>query len=257
MTATRSPRCSATASRRCAIVALLASPVIPHAAGELWRRLGLAGAPEDQRLPDAAVWGSADTAGNALEKGARSSPASTVRDRPEPDVGRQPLPPARGPGRADPILDRARAGGVDWAVCVGTDLATSRAAIALAERHDDVHATVGLHPHDAARLDAEWDELVALAARPEVVGIGEAGFDLHYNHSPFADQEAAFRAQIQLAHETGQALVIHSRKRGTTRSACSRRSVCPCTRCSTASPVAPMKRAARSTSAPTSRSAAS
>jgi methionyl-tRNA synthetase len=51
------------------IVALLASPVIPHAAAELWRRLGLAGAPEDQRLPGAAAWGSAPTAGNALDKG--------------------------------------------------------------------------------------------------------------------------------------------------------------------------------------------
>ncbi len=51
------------------IVALLASPVIPHAAAELWRRLGLEGSPEDQRLPEAAAWGSADTAGNALEKG--------------------------------------------------------------------------------------------------------------------------------------------------------------------------------------------
>jgi methionyl-tRNA synthetase len=51
------------------IVALLASPVIPHAAGELWRRLGLPGAPEAKRLPDAATWGSAATAGNQLEKG--------------------------------------------------------------------------------------------------------------------------------------------------------------------------------------------
>jgi methionyl-tRNA synthetase len=51
------------------IVALLASPVIPHAAAELWRRLGLAGTPEDQRLPDAASWGHAPTAGNRLEKG--------------------------------------------------------------------------------------------------------------------------------------------------------------------------------------------
>jgi methionyl-tRNA synthetase len=51
------------------IVALLASPVIPHAAAELWRRLGLAGTPEEQRLPDAATWGSAETAGNTLEKG--------------------------------------------------------------------------------------------------------------------------------------------------------------------------------------------
>jgi methionyl-tRNA synthetase len=56
------------------IVALLASPVIPQAAAELWRRLGLAGAPEDQRLPDAAAWGSAPTAGNTLEKGAALFP---------------------------------------------------------------------------------------------------------------------------------------------------------------------------------------
>jgi TatD DNase family protein len=116
------------------------------------------------------------------------------------------------PAEADPILDRARDGGVEWAVCVGTDLATSRAAIAHAERHEDVLATVGLHPHDASRLGAEWDDLVALAAHPQVVGIGEAGFDLHYNHSPHADQEAAFRAQVRLAHETGKALVIHSRE---------------------------------------------
>jgi TatD DNase family protein len=116
------------------------------------------------------------------------------------------------PAEADPILDRARDGGVEWAVCVGTDLATTRAAIAHAERHGDVFATVGLHPHDASRLEEEWDGLVALAGHPRVVGIGEAGFDLHYNHSPHADQEAAFRAQVRLAHETGKALVIHSRE---------------------------------------------
>jgi TatD DNase family protein len=54
--------------------------------------------------------------------------------------------------------------------------------------------------------------MVALAADPAVVGIGEAGFDLHYTHSPPADQEAAFRVQIGLAHDTGKALVIHSRE---------------------------------------------
>jgi TatD DNase family protein len=113
---------------------------------------------------------------------------------------------------ADVILDRARNGGVDWLVCVGTDLATSRAATAVAERRDDVYATVGLHPHDAKNIDAEWDALVELAQHPRVVAIGEAGFDVHYLHSPFEDQEAAFRAQIKLAHETNLALVIHSRE---------------------------------------------
>jgi methionyl-tRNA synthetase len=62
------------------VVALLASPVIPHAAGELWRRLGLPGVPEEQRLPDAAEWGSAPTARNPLEKGASLFPRI---DRPD------------------------------------------------------------------------------------------------------------------------------------------------------------------------------
>jgi TatD DNase family protein len=116
------------------------------------------------------------------------------------------------PAEADAILDRARDGGVEWVVCVGTDLETSTAAVALAGRHDDVHATVGLHPHDADRLAAEWPALAELAQDPNVVAIGEAGFDLHYNHSPKDDQAAAFRAQIQLAHATERALVIHSRE---------------------------------------------
>lgn len=115
------------------------------------------------------------------------------------------------PEAAGAILDRARAAGVEWVVCVGTDLGTSRAAIALAEQHADVYATVGLHPHDASRLDAEWPGLVELAAHPRVVAIGEAGFDLHYEHSPRDAQAAAFAAQVRLALDLNTSLVIHSR----------------------------------------------
>jgi len=115
------------------------------------------------------------------------------------------------PDLAGPTLERARAAGVEWVVCVGTDLATSRAAIALAEAHTDVFATVGLHPHDASRLEAEWPALVKLAAHPRVVAIGEAGFDLHYEHSPRVAQSTAFAAQVRLALELNTSLVIHSR----------------------------------------------
>ena len=115
------------------------------------------------------------------------------------------------PGAAGLILDRARAAGVAWVVCVGTDLATSRAAVALAESHPDVYATVGLHPHDASSLGDEWPGLVDLAAHPRVVAIGEAGFDLHYEHSPRAAQATAFAAQVRLALELNTSLVIHSR----------------------------------------------
>ena len=142
-------------------------------------------------------------------------------------------------------------------VCVGTDLETSRAAVALAERHEDVHATVGLHPHDAARLEAEWPALVELAKDPSVVAIGETGFDLHYLHSPFEEQEAAFRAQIQLAHATDRALVIHSREAWDDTFRVLEDEGVPPARCSTASPADPTKRGAHSTSAPISRSAGS
>ncbi len=116
------------------------------------------------------------------------------------------------PVEADAICDRARAAGIEWLVCVGTDLATSRAAVELARHRSDVLATVGLHPHDAAQLDEQWADLVDLAAAPEVVAIGEAGLDHHYEHSPGPDQAAAFRAQIRLAHDLDRALVIHTRE---------------------------------------------
>lgn len=116
------------------------------------------------------------------------------------------------PAEAAGVLDRARAAGVAWVVCVGTDLASSRRAVAHAEAHDDVYATVGLHPHDASRLADEWDELRALAEHPRVVAVGEAGFDLHYEHSPRDAQADAFRAQVQLAHELDRALVVHTRE---------------------------------------------
>lgn len=115
-------------------------------------------------------------------------------------------------GGSDDAIERARAAGVVAMVCVGTDLATSREAVGLAARHPDVHATVGLHPHDASRFEQEWDKLAELAARPGVVAVGEAGFDFHYNHSPVDAQQQAFRAQIRLAQELDRVLVIHSRE---------------------------------------------
>jgi TatD DNase family protein len=109
-------------------------------------------------------------------------------------------------------LDRARAAGVTRFVVVGCDLATSQRAVALAQQHDDVFATVGLHPHEAQHLERDWEGLVALIDRPRVVGIGETGFDLYYQHSPRDEQVEAFRRQIALAHEHDLPLVIHSRE---------------------------------------------
>jgi TatD DNase family protein len=115
------------------------------------------------------------------------------------------------PDGADAQIERARAAGVEWMVCVGTGLETSGQAIDLASRYDDVYATVGLHPHDATDLSDAWSGLAELAVADRCVAIGETGFDLHYEHSPRAEQEAAFRRQIRLAHEVSRPLMIHSR----------------------------------------------
>jgi TatD DNase family protein len=116
------------------------------------------------------------------------------------------------PDDADGQVRRARDAGIEWMVCVGTGFETSRQAVDLAAQYDDVYATVGLHPHDATNLDAEWDGIAALAGSDRVVAIGEAGFDLHYTHSPRAEQDEAFRRHIRLAHEVDRPLMIHSRE---------------------------------------------
>jgi TatD DNase family protein len=115
------------------------------------------------------------------------------------------------PDDAEAQVTRARDASVEWMVCVGTGLETSTQAVDLAARYDDVYATVGLHPHDAKNVDGEWSGLVALAGADRCVAIGEAGFDLHYEHSPREEQEDAFRRQIRLAKDVDRPLMIHSR----------------------------------------------
>lgn len=109
------------------------------------------------------------------------------------------------------LVAEAAAGAVRTLVCVGIDAATSAAAVDAAQAFAGVHATAGLHPHEARHLDAQWDDVVALARSDAVVGIGETGFDFYRDHSPHDAQETAFRAQIALAKALDKTLVIHTR----------------------------------------------
>ena len=106
-------------------------------------------------------------------------------------------------------ITAAKAAGVTTLITVGCDRATSMAAIAVAAEHDEVHATVGLHPHDAIN---GVETIVDLLDAPGVVAVGEAGLDYHYDHSPRAAQRQAFAEQIQLANEREMPLVIHTRE---------------------------------------------
>ena len=108
------------------------------------------------------------------------------------------------------LLQRARAAGVAWLVCPGTDAAGSEEALRLAAVHPGVvFAAVGLHPHDASRWPAEGERITELAAG--AVAVGECGLDFYRDLSPRSDQVAALRAQFALAAGLDKPLVIHCR----------------------------------------------
>lgn len=116
-------------------------------------------------------------------------------------------------GVVDAVIERARAAGVSRMVTVATDPGDARAASALARQHPEtVRSTAGLHPHDAGRWSADMPEqLRVLLAESEVVAVGEAGLDFHYDNAPRAAQREAFEAQLDLAAETGLPIIVHSR----------------------------------------------
>jgi TatD DNase family protein len=85
--------------------------------------------------------------------------------------------------------------------------------VALAGREADVYATVGVHPHDVARMtEADWLILAELALAPRVVGVGETGLDYHYDHSPRDAQQEAFRRFVALARQARRPVVSHVRE---------------------------------------------
>ncbi|MFP4312578.1 MAG: TatD family hydrolase [Nitriliruptoraceae bacterium] len=107
---------------------------------------------------------------------------------------------------------RAREAGVATMITVGTDLASSLQAVATASRYDGVWAAVGIHPNDAMEATPRVLELLEELARDEAcVAIGETGRDHYRDHTTPAQQDAAFRAQIQIAKRTDRTLVIHCR----------------------------------------------
>ena len=112
----------------------------------------------------------------------------------------------------DRVLQRAREAGVAAVIDIGIDIASSEAAIALAEKHNDVFATVGIHPHDASKVtDVAIARLEELAKHPKVVAVGEIGLDFYRNRSSKESQVHAFKRQLELAAKMGLPVVIHSR----------------------------------------------
>jgi TatD DNase family protein len=111
------------------------------------------------------------------------------------------------------VLERARAAGVTRVVAVATTGTSSLATLELAAQHALLRATVGIQPNNVAQAAAgDWDKVVALAGRPEVVGLGETGLDRYWDYTPFAQQEDFFARHLALARQTARAVVIHCRQ---------------------------------------------
>lgn len=113
------------------------------------------------------------------------------------------------------VIERALAAGVTRLLAIGTghgppDL---EAGIRLAEARPFIRATVGVHPHDAAKARPEtFERLRELLRHPKVVALGEIGLDYHYNLSPPEVQREVFRRQLLLAAEAAKPVVIHTRE---------------------------------------------
>ncbi|MBI4588070.1 MAG: TatD family hydrolase [Candidatus Rokubacteria bacterium] len=112
------------------------------------------------------------------------------------------------------VIQRARAAGVRWMLTIGTNLETSRAAVALADQESDLYAAIGIHPHDASEAnEVAVDELQRVAeSSPRVVAIGEMGLDFFRNLSPRDVQVEVFRRQLALARRLGKPALIHCRE---------------------------------------------
>jgi TatD DNase family protein len=107
---------------------------------------------------------------------------------------------------------RAMAQDVRTMITVGTDMASSTQAVRTAHRFDGVWAVVGIHPNDTMEATPHVLEVIdRLAEEDVVVGIGETGLDYYRHHTTPAQQEASFRAHIDLARKHDKTLVIHCR----------------------------------------------
>lgn len=111
------------------------------------------------------------------------------------------------------VIARAREAKVGLMLTICDKVSSFEAVHAVAMAHGDIWASVGTHPHEAKEnpsLSAE--NLISLAQRSKVIGIGECGLDFHYDLSPREVQRAVFAVHIEAAQRTGLPLIVHTRE---------------------------------------------
>jgi TatD DNase family protein len=111
----------------------------------------------------------------------------------------------------DEVLANMRANQVSDALCVSVDLEKFPQILALAEQHDNIYASVGVHPDYELEAEPTQEELVRLAKHPKVIAIGETGLDYFRLTGDLEWQRKRFRTHIRAAVESGKPLIIHTR----------------------------------------------
>jgi TatD DNase family protein len=112
----------------------------------------------------------------------------------------------------DAVIARARAAGVGTMLTIGTRLKAFDGVRGVAESHEGIFCSVGIHPHEAeAEPDVQAEQLLEHAGHPKVVAFGETGLDYYYEHAPRAAQRANFHAHIQAGRAAGLPVIIHTR----------------------------------------------
>ena len=110
------------------------------------------------------------------------------------------------------LVARAREAGVTRVITIGTDLASCRRALELADEHEGVYAVLGIHPHEAGVVDPEdVEKLRGLLAQPKAIGVGETGLDFYRDYAPRDAQRRLFERQLGVAADLGKPVVIHTR----------------------------------------------
>jgi TatD DNase family protein len=114
-------------------------------------------------------------------------------------------------GREDELLANMRAQQVSHALCVSVNIENWPRVTAVAERHDNVFASLGVHPDYEDVTEPDVEQLVAMSAHPRVVAIGETGLDYYRLTGDLEWQRQRFRTHIRAARECGKPLIIHTR----------------------------------------------
>ncbi|NMB42408.1 MAG: TatD family hydrolase [Firmicutes bacterium] len=110
------------------------------------------------------------------------------------------------------VIQRAMDRGLKLIINIGIDLFTSQRSISLAEKYPLIYTSVGIHPHNAAKVPPDYlQKLEEMTHHPKVVALGEMGLDFYRDRSPRPVQREVFRQQLRLAKKVNKPIIIHDR----------------------------------------------